>query len=345
MKFWSFFLFFNSITFILFAQYPDQVITIDCNPNGKTEYSANLNKGSLINDLYWASNSSVACFPATQNLKFNGNHVLHAFDLPPYANVSITVTPKDPTKNMSLYAYQQGKTSYYIPPTLSRCVSCEADHKWDYPKRGKTQDHSRTVSLNSIRNPYNVVVGVVGANGLKECDYTLTIQMESKDMSPKNQSPLKVFKAPSKKGSSLQYTASLDEGVKVHDLSWASNSSVACFPATQNQKFNGNHVHFLTEIPSRSKMTITVIPKTKTANLSLYAYQVGLNNTAMVPNLSACVSCEADHKWDYPKRGKTQDHTRSVSLMSVNNPYRVVIGVVGADGLTTGDFDLIIQVE
>ena len=81
---------------------------------------------------------------------------------------------------MSIYAYQQGTTSYYLPPSLSRCVSCEAEHKWDYPKRGKTQDHSRTVKLNSIRNPYNVVVGVAGADGLSSGEYTLTIKMESK---------------------------------------------------------------------------------------------------------------------------------------------------------------------
>ena len=173
------------LTFLLtitvtFAQYPENITTIDCNPNGLTTFSGNLSKGAIIKDLRWASNSSVACFPATQNTKFTGHHVLHTFDLPPYANVEITVTPKDPSLNLSIYAYQQGKTSFYLPPNIFRCVSCEADHKWDYPKRGKTQDHSRTVKLNSIRNPYNVVVGVVGADGLSSGDYTLSIKMESK---------------------------------------------------------------------------------------------------------------------------------------------------------------------
>jgi hypothetical protein len=60
----------------------------------------------------------------------------------------------------------------------------------------------------------------------------------------------------------------------------------------------------------------------------------------MVPELTSCVSCEADHKWDYPKKGKTQDHTRSVYLNAATNPYRVVIGVAGAEGLVKGTFVL-----
>ena len=89
-------------------------------------------------------------------------------------------------------------------------------------------------------------------------------------------------------------------------------------------------------------MTITLIPDDKRANMSLYAYSTG-SHSSMVPKLSSCVSCEADHKWDYPKRGKTQDHKRSVYLNAINNPYKVIIGVAGANGLTKGSF--IIQIE
>jgi hypothetical protein len=71
---------------------------------------------------------------------------------------------------------------------------------------------------------------------------------------------------------------------------------------------------------------------------------VGTTNTVMVPELSSCVTCEAEHKWDYPKKGKTQDHTRSVYLNALNNPYRVVIGVAGAEGLATGTFKLQVTV-
>ncbi len=328
----------------VFAQFPSHVSVINAVPNKVTSVQGNLNQGKIISDLSWASQSSVACFPGTQNSKFNGNHVLYATKIPPYSEMFITVEPENTSDNFSIYAYQIGTTSYATVPDLSSCVTCEATHKWDYPKRGKTQDHTRTVRLNAIRNPYNVVIGVVGANGLANGAYTLKIDLKSKKETG-TQQPLKMYRAPSEKGKVKAYSGDLSEGVKMNDLSWASKSSVACFPATQNKKFNGNHIIFLTDLPARSVMKIQVIPENKNANMSLWAYSTGTTSKAMVPNLSSCVSCEADHKWDYPKRGKTQDHTRSVELNAINNPYRVVIGVAGANGATSGKFVLRISVE
>ena len=74
--------------------------------------------------------------------------------------------------------------------------------------------------------------------------------------------------------------------------------------------------------------------------MSLYAYQDGTTKSVYPPDVNSCVTCEADHKWDYPKKGKTQDHTRTVYVNAINNPYRIVIGVAGADGLTTGGFKI-----
>jgi hypothetical protein len=38
--------------------------------------------------------------------------------------------------------------------------------------------------------------------------------------------------------------------------------------------------------------------------------------------------------------GKAQDHTRSVDLRAVGNPYIVLIGVSGPAAITSADFDL-----
>ncbi len=139
----------------------------------------------------------------------------------------------------------------------------------------------------------------------------------------------------------------LTEGAPMEDLSWAWNSSVACFPATQVRKFTGNHVLYALDLPDHSEMEIKVVPADKSANFSLYAYEVGqvtANNT--VPRLSSCIRCEADHKWDYKVRGKTQDHTRSVhDILAINNPYQVVIGVVGAEGLKEGAYTLVLKIR
>jgi hypothetical protein len=147
------------------------------------------------------------------------------------------------------------------------------------------------------------------------------------------------------KGKIATVKGNLKAGKLVDDLSFASRSSVACFPATQNERFRGNHVFFATGIPPQSEMTITVTPKDTSADLSIYAYEVGTNNFTLPPELATCVTCEAEHKWDRPKKGKTQDHTRSVKLNAIKNPYNVVIGVSGPKGATAGDFTLTIDLK
>ncbi len=333
------------ITGHLHGEDTGRVLLIQSAPNKVIGVRGDLRQGGKIADLSWASRSSVACFPATQNRKFTGNHVLYKTEIPPYSVMTITLVPEDAAANFSLYGYQVGTASNPIVPDLVSCVTCEADQKWDYPKYGKTQDHTRSISFNAITNPYNIFIGVAGAEGLEKGAYTLKIDLKTRNTAAEEQRKLTVYQAKSVKGKGIAYKGDLKNGVPIPDLSWASRSSVACFPGTQNKKFSGNHVIYVTEIPPRSKMTVTVVPRDKSANMSIYAYMTGTADTAMVPHLASCVTCEAEHKWDYPKYGKTQDHTRSVHLNAVNNPYRVVIGVAGADGLAEGEFALIIKVE
>ncbi|MEL6812773.1 MAG: hypothetical protein AAFP76_15705 [Bacteroidota bacterium] len=145
----------------------------------------------------------------------------------------------------------------------------------------------------------------------------------------------------------VAYTGNLTEGVFIEDLSWAWNSAVACFPATQKEKFTGKHLFFTGIIPKYSEMTVTVIPKDPSQNFSVYAYEIGANRTDLVPNLSSCIRCEADHFRERNFAGKPpQDHTRIVSnLVAINNPYRVIIGVTGANGLAEGEFILKISMK
>lgn len=138
------------------------------------------------------------------------------------------------------------------------------------------------------------------------------------------------------------YSGNLNEGCDMNDLSWAWDSSIACFPETQRSKFNGKHLFFTGIIPKYSEMTVTVIPEDPSKNFSIYAYEIGVNNNALVPNLTSCIRCEADHFRERDFVGKApQDHTRSVgNLVAINRPYRVVIGVAGANGLEEGKFTL-----
>lgn len=151
-------------------------------PNETLSVKGNLNTGAIMPDLSWAWNSAVACFPQTQTQKFTGNHVLYAFDLPSFSEMEVWLVPDDEKANFSLYAYEVGQVNNNnTVPKLNSCIRCEADHKWDYKKRGQTQDHTRRVyDILAINNPYQVVVGVVGANGLQEGGYTLNLKLINK---------------------------------------------------------------------------------------------------------------------------------------------------------------------
>jgi hypothetical protein len=321
-----------------------KIYTLETKPNSTVYYQGNLADGQLVSDLSWAANSSVACFPATRNQKFSGNHVFYTTTIPKRSEMSIKVIPKDKNQNFSLYAYQVGLTNTQLPPNLNSCVTCEADFKWVYKRRGMTQDHTRQVQLNAIGNSYKVVIGVVGAEGLTAGDFTLEIKLNGGEETPVQTTQTKVMVL-DPLGERTLISGNLKTGNLIPDLSWAANSSVACFPATQNHKFRGNHVLYATTIPKYSDATITVIPEDKKQNFSVYAYLVGVTNEELPPNLNRCITCEADYKWDRKWKGKTQDHTRKVRLNTVNRSYKVVIGVVGPEAVKEGEFTVEIIVK
>lgn len=158
--------------------WPKNVTVVKLEKGKAVTVEGKLESGAPIADLGFAARSTVACFPATQNEKFRGNHVFFGTQLPPRSVVEITVTPADPSQDLSIYAYEIGTNSFTLPPALQSCVSCEAEHKWDRPKRGKTQDHTRTVKLNAIANPYNIVIAVSGPAAATKGAFTLTLKTE-----------------------------------------------------------------------------------------------------------------------------------------------------------------------
>lgn len=158
--------------------FPDSVKSIALQANQTVELKGNLDQGQVISDLSWASSSSVACFPATQNSKFKAKHNLFYAALPPHSILKIKLIPDNPeAPAMSLYAYQIGANDNDLVPDLSSVVTCEADHINDRPVLGKVEDGSRSVRLNAINNPYRVVIGVTGLEAASG-GYTLQLSLE-----------------------------------------------------------------------------------------------------------------------------------------------------------------------
>ncbi|MCB0560363.1 MAG: hypothetical protein H6573_15715 [Lewinellaceae bacterium] len=314
---------------------------IESVPNGKVTVNGNLSEGDALPDLSWAWSSQNACFVSTQQHKFSGRHVLYQTQLPARAEMTVRVIPDDPKANFSLYAYSSN--GEHIVPNLPRCVSCEADYKWDYKYRGKTQDHTRSVSLRAVGNPYVVTIGVAGADGLGSGSYTLEILLEGGETAPPSeQAEVPKFSIDSRKGETLTYQGRLEDGVPIHDLSWAWSSQNACFVSIRQSKFTGNHLLYLTNLPPHSEIEIGLRPEDGAANMSLYAYSLGAGNLRFVPGLPSCISCEASFQ---PDLGQPTGPERKVSLRSGINPLQVVIGIAGAEGLSSGAYLLTVSLK
>lgn len=148
------------------------------------EVTGNLKDGGKLSSLRWAERSSVACFPGTRFEMFNGNHVLYRITMPAAARMTITVTPED-GKTINLYALRQGMRRQQNPPDITSAISCEASYPI-YANVTKTRrvtnkdDGIRKVEYISVNSPYSILIGVAGAEGLTEGDFTLKVEVTAR---------------------------------------------------------------------------------------------------------------------------------------------------------------------
>lgn len=162
------------------AQWPSNVSFIQSKANDSVTVNGDLAKGQPMDDLSWAANSSNACFPATQNLKFMGNHVFYAVTMPPRSIMTISVTPQDANGDLSMYGYMMGAKEYMMVPNLPSCITCEADHKWDRPWKGKVQTSERKIEFqNPTQNTYNILIGITAPKDVTTGSFMLKIKLKS----------------------------------------------------------------------------------------------------------------------------------------------------------------------
>ncbi len=159
------------------------LLTMPADPVAGGEVAGNLKEGQKI-DLRWAESSQVACFPGTRFEMFTGNHVLYRVTMPAATSMTVTVTPKN-NAAINLYALRQGSrpTDQSVPPNVQRAISCEASYPI-YANMGggkvvRNKDTGvRKVEYISVGSPYSILIGVAGAQGLTEGDFTLNISIK-----------------------------------------------------------------------------------------------------------------------------------------------------------------------
>lgn len=135
-------------------------------------------------------------------------------------------------------------------------------------------------------------------------------------------------------------TGNLSNGEVLNDLSWAWNSSMACFVEPGKSWFEGSHVFYQIDLPENSTIDIFLDAANSSDDIALYAYSKGAGSTQIPPNISSSVSCEAQPSNSAPVNGQ-----KTVSLNAINNPFSIIIGVAGSAGLTSGEYTLTIDIE
>jgi hypothetical protein len=73
-----------------------------------------------------------------------------------------------------------GISDHYIVPDLPRCITCEADYKWDGNWKNRVQTHERKVEFNNpTDNTYNIVIGVSAPKGTTTGAFQLKVAVKS----------------------------------------------------------------------------------------------------------------------------------------------------------------------
>lgn len=144
-------------------------------------------------------------------------------------------------------------------------------------------------------------------------------------------------------------SGNISSGKKI-PLDWAAKSSVACFPGTRFEMFDGNHVFYRVELPARSEMKIKLVPRDRSKVINLYALRQGAGGDQPVPpDVDTAISAEASYPL-YAKTGtrtikNSDDGTRKIDFISVNKPYSILIGVAGGKGSVEGEYELSVAVD
>ncbi len=157
----------------------------------------------------------------------------------------------------------------------------------------------------------------------------------------------KVQFIPAKRGQSVSVNGNLSQGSIMEDLEWAENSSNACWVGIRNVEFQGNHVFYWFDLPKKSVVKVTIIPKGNKPRVNVYGF-VSFDFKFIPPDLPRCISCEAGfQQWvannppDFTKSAGEQ----SIEFNAISSRMKVFVGVAGAKGFTAGDYELKIEIR
>lgn len=335
------------------SAFPSQVTTLALD-GGVYTGSGDAGAADPLCTLDWADDSDVACFPATQFEAFSGGVELFALPEAPPAGSRVTarVIPRDGASDPNLFAYMMGERSFYTPPYVPNAITCEASFPQVPFVIGSNPGETEEVSfLNPTDNVYNYLFAVAAPEGVDDAAFDIEVTV---DVPPPPHCPESLPGATYPTWPSFVETVgptdeesgpiigSIDDGTCTN-LDWMSESDIACVPATQFEAFEGSHRYFALgePLPPRSELTIR-LTEASDDDLNLYGYQIGETRYPVPPAVSSVIACEVDGDPRGPTTAAQEIH---FSNPSETNAYNVFFGVGGPAGVTTGDYEIEIDLR
>ncbi len=309
-----------------------QVLALDTRVDGQTTASGNISTGQCT-DLDFAEDSAIACFPGTQFDDFEGNQVFFALAEPlrPDSILKITMTPTDGA-DLHIYGYRSNTDRFNVPPAVTSVGACEA---------GYSPNERSVPETIEFQNPgtreHNVFFAVAGPTGVTAGAFDILVEVDVYEPNCPESLPGQTYTSwPSNvnlvadnSAALFPYEGNLADG-QCTNVDFAEDSANACFPATDFDQFTGNHVFYALDppLPANHDVTISV---NGDANVSVWGYQTSASTFQVPPMVANVGICE------YGLGTNTADIEFRNPGTSAQN---VFFAVAGAEGITSGDYEL-----
>lgn len=137
----------------------------------------NISKGTTLSSLEWAARGSVACFPGTRFVEFQGNQLFYSVRIPQGSELIVTLNPTS-GQRINLYGY----IDFYgenVPP-ISSCRTCEASYPI-YAGKPNLRDAGgqRKISFShAVNRSFTALIAVSGAQGVEEGEFEMTLELK-----------------------------------------------------------------------------------------------------------------------------------------------------------------------
>jgi len=319
----SFIAFFISL--FTFAQFAENVLTLDMGVNSIKEMENNLIKGQKFPNSVLKEGLE-KCWETKEKELLNGNHLLYALKIPPHAKISISVGSEI---DISLYGYLMNKNDFSSPPTFPDKETIERKSSFNV---ANDFDHPEKLEFETFDIGKNLIVGVCGTKEVTVGDVSIKFHMKSTiDLNNKPS----VYKIKAVKDQKTAYKGDLSNGTLM-PLDWAISKNTNCFSENQLSEFDGNHIYYIMDLPSNSSAKVTV-PSLTNTKINVFGF-TGHNGTSLPPNIDEVNSCRAS----FSRFGNISK--QSITLLSKEED-KVLIAIAGANGANIGKYHLIVELK